>query len=250
LHYVMESCGENHVPLLILDRPNPLGFYIDGPLPDRSFQSFVGMHPIPVVYGMTIGELAEMINGEGWLANGIKCPLTVITCKNYSHKVFYHLPVNPSPNLTSMEAVYLYPSLCFFEGTVMSIGRGTATPFRVIGHPGYPEKHFYFTPQVNQANKNPLFLYKKCFGIDLRSIPEADIHMNHLQINWLIDVYKNMNLHDAFFSAYFDKLAGSDQLRKQIIDGWTEDQIRLSWKKNLVQYRQTRKKYLLYDDFE
>ncbi len=251
LHFVMEACAENNLPLVILDRPDPLGFYVDGPVLDTAFRSFVGMHPVPVVYGMTAGELARMINGEGWLANGAKCELTIIPCSGYDHATRYDLPVNPSPNLNTMQAIYLYPSLCFFEGTVMSVGRGTAFPFRVIGHPDYPDTAFSFIPKASAVNRNPLFKNQRCYGIDLRSMNAEDLgKMDTLNLSWLINMYKTMDKGGAFFTGYFDRLAGTDTLRKQILDGWTGEQIRKSWQKDLDQFNVKRSKYLLYPDFK
>ncbi|MBN1144224.1 MAG: DUF1343 domain-containing protein [Bacteroidales bacterium] len=251
LHYVMEACAENDVPLVILDRPDPLGHYVDGPVLDKAFRSFVGMHPIPVVYGMTAGELARMINGEGWLAGGLACDLKVIPCDSYDHNTFYSLPVDPSPNLNSMEAVYLYPSLCIFEGTIMSLGRGTPTPFRVVGHPEYPDKTFSFTPKATAANKNPVHRDKICYGTDFRSMPVADLQqMRGLNLQWLLDAYTTMGKKESFFTDYIDKLAGTGSLRKQIMDGMTEEQIRQTWQEELVKFKVLRKKYILYKDFE
>ena len=250
MHYVMEACAEQYIPLIILDRPDPLGFYVDGPVLDTAYGSFVGLHPIPVVYGMTAGELALMINGEGWLKGNIKCSLTVIPCKGYRHDNFYSLPVNPSPNLNGMEAVYLYPSLCFFEGTIMSLGRGTEYPFRVVGHPEYPSKEFSFVPHGNPANKNPLFQDKTCYGRDFRMMTIEELRdMRQINIQWLIDGYRTMNRGDKFFTDYIDRLAGGGALRKQILEGLTEEQIRKSWEADLNAFRILRKKYLLYDDF-
>ena len=171
LHYVMEACAESHVPLLILDRPNPLGFYVDGPVLDTAFRSFVGMHPIPLVYGLTVGELALMINGEGWLGNGLRCDLKVIPCANYTHRSRYQLPVNPSPNLQNMEAVYLYPSIALFEGTIMNVGRGTPFSYQVFGHPEYPDHAFSYTPRASSSNVSPKHMDRLCYGIDLQHIP-------------------------------------------------------------------------------
>lgn len=250
LHYVMEACAASHIPLMVLDRPDPLGFYIDGPVLDPDYKSFVGMHPIPVVYGMTVGELAQMINGEGWLASGRKCDLSVIPCSHYDHNTCYTLPVNPSPNLNCMEAIYLYPSMCFFEGTVMSLGRGTSFPFRVAGHPDYPVKTFSFVPAANSGNKDPKFRDKTCYGIDLRSITVAQLRqMKTLNMEWLVETYKSMGLGESFFTDYIDKLAGSDALRKQILSGAGEVQIRQSWQADLQKFKLIRKKYLIYKDF-
>jgi uncharacterized protein YbbC (DUF1343 family) len=251
LHYVMEACAENNIPLIILDRPDPLGYYVDGPLLDPAYRSFVGLHPIPVVYGMTSGELARMINGEGWLAGGLKCNLKVIPCSNYDHGTYYNLPVDPSPNLNSMEAIYLYPSLCFFEGTIMSLGRGTTFPFRVVGHPDYPDKTFSFVPVATNANKNPVYMGKTCYGTDFRAMSIADLRRMHgLNLGWLIAAYKTMGQGAAFFTDYIDKLAGTDTLRKQIIAGWSEEKIRQSWQEGLIRFKVIRKKYLLYSDFD
>jgi uncharacterized protein YbbC (DUF1343 family) len=251
LHYVMEACAENNVRLLVLDRPNPNGHYIDGPVLDTSFRSFVGMHPIPVVYGMTIGELARMISGEKWLSGDHTCDLQVISCRHYDHTTFYSLPVNPSPNLNCMEAIYLYPSICFFEGTVMSLGRGTTDPFRMIGHPDYPDHTFSFVPRSTPGNKNPLLKDRTCFGIDLRKLTVSNLQRSGtVDLHWLLDTYKRMPAGNAFFTDYFDKLAGSGELRKQILAGFTEAQIRQSWQGPLDEFRVIRKKYLLYEDFE
>jgi uncharacterized protein YbbC (DUF1343 family) len=250
LHYVMEACAANNIPVLILDRPDPLGFYIDGPILNPAFQSFVGLHPIPVVYGMTVGELAQMINGEGWLANGLKCDLKVIPCSNYNHSTHYDLPVDPSPNLNSLEAIYLYPSLCFFEGTIMSVGRGTAFPFRVVGHPDYPVKAFSFKPASSTAGINPKYMGETCYGINLQTLSTDELRQMHgLNLQWLIDVFKTMGRGDGFFTDYFDTLAGTGELRKQLLEGWTEQQIRQSWQEDLKKFSVLREKYLLYKDF-
>jgi uncharacterized protein YbbC (DUF1343 family) len=246
----MEACAENDIPVIVLDRPDPLGFYVDGPVLDTAYRSFVGMHKIPVVYGMTAGELAQMINGEGWLKGNIRCKLTVIPCKGYNHDSIYTLPVNPSPNLNSMEGIYLYPSVCFFEGTVMSLGRGTEYPFRAIGHPEYPSKEFSFVPHRNTANKNPVYQDQTCFGIDLRTLTNKElVQLRQINIQWLIDVYRSMNREGKFFTNYIDKLAGNGILRNQILEGFTEEQIRKSWEDDLMIFREQRKKYLLYNDF-
>lgn len=251
LHYVMEACAENKKPLLLLDRPNPLGHYVDGPVLEPAFQSFVGMHPIPVVYGMTIGELATMINGEGWLAGGMKCELKVIPCLNYGHDSLCRLPVNPSPNLNSMESVYLYPSLCFFEGTIMSLGRGTDFPFRVFGHPDFPDTTFSFVPKPNKANKAPLFVNQICYGTDLRKMTTGQLaQMKEINLDWLIETYQAMGSNKSFFTTYFNQLAGTAQLKKQILEGKTAAEIRETWQADLERFKVIRRKYLLYDDFK
>jgi uncharacterized protein YbbC (DUF1343 family) len=251
LHYVMEACAENHIPLLILDRPDPLGHYMDGPVLEPEYKSFVGLHPIPVVYGMTPGELAGMINGEGWLAGHVHCDLKVIPCRDYNHETFYQLPVNPSPNLNNMEAIYLYPSICFFEGTIMSLGRGTTSPFRVIGHPDYPDKSFSFVPRAGTSNSNPLFRDQSCYGIDLQSFQiDTLMHIRAIQLQWLIEAFQRMNLGKGFFTGYIDLLAGTGELREQILSGDTEQEIRHSWQPGLQEFAGKRKKYLLYPDFD
>jgi uncharacterized protein YbbC (DUF1343 family) len=207
------------------------------------------MHPIPVVYGMTIGELSLMINGEKWLKGDVTCDLTVIPCKNYDHNLRYQLPVNPSPNLNSMEAVYLYPSFCFFEGTIMSLGRGTDYPFRVVGHPDFPLKTFSFIAKVNSANKSPLYMNKTCYGLDFRSLNTDELKQTtQINLNWLMNVYSTMNKGPVFFTDYFDKLAGVD-MRNQITSGQSEEQIRQSWVNGIEQFIKKRKRYLLYEDF-
>lgn len=252
LHLVMETCAEQHVPLLLLDRPNPNGFYVDGPVLDTAYRSFVGMDPVPIVYGMTLGEYARMINGEGWLNHGIKCDLQVVRCRNYTHRRFYELPVNPSPNLPTMRSVYLYPSLCLFEGTIMSVGRGTDFPFEIYGHPGYPEHLFSFVPRsIPGASLSPKYKGQTCYGVDLRHIPFSFLRNNkRLVLDWLIDAYKEMNKGEAFFNAYFVKLAGTGELQKQVIAGKSKYVIKASWQKKLNAFKKIRKKYLLYRDFE
>ena len=250
LHYLMEACAENNIPLLILDRPDPLGFYVDGPILENEFRSFVGLHPIPIVYGMTPGELALMINGEGWLKNGEKCNLQVIPCSGYDHNTRYQLPVNPSPNLNCMQAIYLYPSICLFEGTIMSLGRGTTSPFRVIGHPEYPDKNFSFVPKAGKSNQNPLLKDQTCYGIDLQNIPLDSLkQLNYIKLNWLIEVSRKMNRGKDFFIPYINRLAGTAQFREQILQGRTEKQIRQSWQQGLDDFFKKRAGYLLYPDF-
>lgn len=250
LHYVMEACAENNIPLLILDRPDPLGHYVDGPMREPGYVSFVGLDPLPVVYGMTPGELARMINGEKWLKDGVTCDIRIIPCLGWDHNSRYALPVNPSPNLKSMEAIYLYPSICFFEGTVMSLARGTDAPFRMVGHPEYPEKEFSFVPRTGFANKNPLMLNQTCYGIDLRDIGTENLqNLQEIDLKWLIEVYGKMNRGKDFFNDYFDKLAGGPGLRNQILAGASADEIKAGWKEPLKAFMQKRTQYLLYPDF-
>jgi len=242
MHYVMEACAENEVPLIVLDRPNPNGSYIAGPVLDTVNRSFVGMHPIPIVYGLTIGELARMINGEGWLKNGVKCDLIVIPVKNWNHAKAYTLPVSPSPNLPNNLSVSLYPSLCLFEGTIMSVGRGTDYPFQQIGHPDYPDTSHGFIPRSRTGAKRPPYENEKCFGIS--RIDEKPGYQFSLAP--MISMYREMKT-DAFFNSYFEKLAGNDKLRKQIENGMTESEIRNSWEKELEAYKKKSVKYLLYN---
>ena len=249
MHYVMEACAENDIPLLLLDRPNPNGGYVDGPVLDMAFSSFVGMHPIPVVYGLTMGELARMINGEGWLKDGVKCKLELVPCGDYTHGKSFEMPVQPSPNLPNEHAIRMYPSTCFFEGTVISEGRGTKAPFEVYGHPELSGT-FEFTPVVIPGvAKYPKFENLLCYGADLRDfIPEEG--WTRIKLQFLLDAYKTFPRKEQFFTAYFDKLAGTDALRIQIEAGWDEDAIRADWQDELKQYRKLRRKYLIYDENE
>lgn len=248
LHYVMEACAENNVRLIVLDRPNPNGFYVDGNIADTAYRSFVGMHPVPVVHGMTVGEYAQMVNGEGWLKNGIKCDLTVIKCKNYTHNTLYELPVRPSPNLPNQTSVYLYPSLCFFEGTNISVGRGTPFPFQVFGSPELPDRGFSFTPESVPGAKNPPFLGVKCYGTDLRNaIAEKIVPSPFINLEWVIGAYNDYPDKDKFFTKYFDVLASGPVLREQIQRGMSANEIRESWKEGLRAFLKIREKYLLYE---
>jgi uncharacterized protein YbbC (DUF1343 family) len=246
LHYVMEACAENKVPLLVLDRPNPNGGYVDGPVLDTAFSSFVGMHPVPVVHGLTMGEMARMINGEGWLPGGVKCHLRVVRCGHYYHKKPYSLPVPPSPNLTNDHAIGLYPSTCFFEGTVISEGRGTSMPFEIYGHPRL-EGDFTFTPvPIPGVSENPKFKDQLCRGEDLRDF-QPDEGWSRIFLEFLLEAYRDYPVKEEFFTPYFEKLAGTADLRRQIEAGWDEDRIRAGWKAGLDEYLEMRKKYLIYD---
>ena len=252
LQYVMEACAENQIDLLVLDRPNPNGFYVDGPVLDTNYRSFVGMQPIPVVYGMTMAEYARMLNGEGWLKNGEKCKLQYVLCKKWDHRKFYELPVIPSPNLPNIEAVYLYPSLCFFEGTVMSVGRGTDFPFQIYGHPDYPQGQYSFTPvSIPGTATHPKYEGKLCNGVNLTHVPKGFLRNNRRVImQWAVDAYEEMGKKEDFFNNYFDKLAGTDKIRKEILAGRSAIVIQASWKKEVQAFKKIRKKYLLYRDFE
>lgn len=247
LHYLIEACAENNIHCIVLDRPNPNGFYVDGNILDTAYRSFVGLDPIPVVHGMTVGEYATMINGEGWLKDGVKCRLTIIKCLNYTHKTIYELPVKPSPNLPNHTSVLLYPSLCFFEGTNVSVGRGTPYPFQVFGSPKLPDRGFSFTPVSTPGAKNPPFLGVKCFGTDLRhAITSRIVPDPKINLEWLIRAYNDYPDKNDFFTSYFDVLAGGPVLREQISAGMTADEIRKSWRKDLEEFKKIRKKYLLY----
>lgn len=249
LHYVMEAAAENRKKVIVFDRPNPNAHYVDGPVLKPKFKSFVGMHPVPVVYGMTIGEYAQMINGEGWLAGGIKCDLTVIPLKNYSHQTSYSLPVKPSPNLSNDKSINLYPSTCFFEAFNGSEGRGTDKPFQVYGSPYLKNMNYQFVPEPNAGSKSPRFQGQLCYGEDLSNSP----YLSELNLSWLIKAYKNYEGKEPFWiknsgEYWIDKLAGTDELRKQIDSGWTEEKIKQSWEEDLENFKQIRKKYLLYDE--
>jgi len=251
MHYVMEACAENDKLLIILDRPNPNGHYVDGPIRQDAYQSFVAMHPVPVVHGMTIGELAQMINGEGWLANAVKCRLKVISCLNYTRQTPYELPVAPSPNLPNMRSIYLYPSLCFFEGTQLSVGRGTDKQFQVLGHPDLKTGEYTFTPQPNPGARYPKLEGKQCRGYDLTTIPADDIRQKaRIDLSYLIDLYNAYPNKNDFFleNKWIDKLAGTPELRQQILAGKTEEEIRKSWGGELEKYKELRRPYLLYKE--
>ncbi|WP_137402756.1 exo-beta-N-acetylmuramidase NamZ family protein [Echinicola rosea] len=243
MHYVMEACAEQGKAMIILDRPNPNGDYIDGPVLDPSYKSFVGMHPIPVVHGLTMGELAQMINGEGWLKNQVKADITVIPVANWDHGQHYSLPVKPSPNLPNDVSIRLYPSLCFFEGTDISVGRGTYFPFQVYGAPDPKYGAFTFTPEsINGMSKHPPHEGKTCYGTDLRETPLS----HQFTLKYLLEMYQKSGGGQQFFNNFFDKLAGSDQLRKDILAGKSEKEIKAGWKNKLDAYETMRKQYLLY----
>ncbi|AXG74279.1 DUF1343 domain-containing protein [Flavobacterium arcticum] len=242
LHYVMEACAENNIPLIVLDRPNPNGGIVDGPILEKEHESFVGMHPIPVLHGMTIGEYARMINGEEWLKNNVRCQLTVIPCTNYKRDMDYDLPVKPSPNLPNSQSINLYPSLCFFEGTNVSVGRGTNKQFQIYGSPYLPRTDFSFMPMPNEGAKDPTYNGKTCYGENLTKVER----INRLELKWLINAYNNTQDKSKFFNNFFTKLAGTKQLQLQIESGKTEQEIRKSWETGLDQFKQVREKYLIY----
>jgi len=243
LHYVMEACAENNIPLLVLDRPNPNGHYVDGPILDTTFHSFVGMHPVPVVHGMTVAEYAQMINGEYWLQDSVQCDLSWVTCKNYSHNNSYDLPVKPSPNLPNAQSIAWYPSLCFFEGTDVSVGRGTQKQFQIVGSPYLEEVNIQFTPISSDGARYPKHENKLCFGWDLSSqkAPKG------IHLDYILDAYRGYQEVDrAFFNSFFDKLAGGETLRMQIVAGLTSQQIKATWKEGLESFKIIRNKYLIY----
>lgn len=251
MHYMMESCAENSVAFLVLDRPNPNGFYVDGPVLDMKHRSFVGMHPVPVVHGMTVAEYARMINGEGWLVDGIKADLHYVVCEGYDHLTLYNLPVRPSPNLQTQLSIYLYPSLCLFEGTIMSVGRGTDFPFLCFGHPRFTRGDFHFIPESREGARNPPYSGEKVNGVDLRDFQERFvIDRRELYLEWLIFAYKNMPRDLEFFNNYFNRLIGNDGVREMIERGVGVSAIINSWKKDVAEFKKIRRKYLLYKDFE
>lgn len=251
LHYLMEACAENNKELIVLDRPNPNGYYVDGPVLEPKFKSIVGMDPVPIVYGMTPAEYAHMLNGEKWLKNGEQCNLVCISIEGYNHHQLYELPVKPSPNLQDMGAVYLYPNLALFEGTVMSVGRGTDTPFEVIGAPTLQNATFTFTPVSKPGASHPLYEGQKCSGYNLKDFGNILIkNYQKLYLFWLKGAYKDYPDKAKFFNSYFTQLAGTDKLQKQIEDGLPDEDIRASWEPGLTQFKKIRKKYLLYTDFQ
>jgi len=250
--YVMEACAENDIPVVVLDRPNPNGFYVDGPVLDTAFKSFVGMHAVPIVHGMTVGEYAQMVNGEFWMKDSIQCDLTIIPVANYSHNDFYELPEKPSPNLPNKYAVYLYPSLCLFEGTDVSIGRGTEYPFQVIGHPEFLLGSYIFVPRsIPGIATHPKHEGVYCNGQNLIGYAqEMQNNPPQLNLTWLLAYYDALKDQTEFFTDYFTLLAGTDLLQQQIEEGWDEAQIRESWQPGLSEFKKIRKQYLLYPDFE
>lgn len=243
---LMDSCAKYGKLVIVLDRPNPNGFYVDGPILDMKYRSGVGWLPIPIVHGMTLGELALMINGEGWLTDKRKCELTVIPCKNYKHSTLYELPIPPSPNLPNIKSIYLYPSTCFFEGTVMSLGRGTSLPFQIYGHPDYKGGNYSFTPQSISGAKNPPLLGKKCYGVDLSGTDDKYIRKQGIDLSYVIDAYKNLNIGSRFFTSFFDLLAGCSYIREMIEQGCDADEIKARWQDDVTKFKKQRAPYLIY----
>ena len=253
MHYVMEACAEQNKKMIILDRPNPNGFYVDGPILKKGNESFVGMHPVPIVHGMTIGEYAHMINGEKWLANGVQCNLMVVKCQNYEHSDFYELPIKPSPNLPNMASIYLYPSLCLFEGTNVSIGRGTQKPFQMIGSPLISETGFSFTPKPTPGAKHPKLEGEKCNGYDLEDFGEHYLRsLGKLYLHWVVAIYQESSSKADFFrkDGFFKLLTGDKTIREMIETGKDANEIWESFQDEVKRFKIKRKKYLLYSDFE
>ncbi len=248
---MMNATAAHGKQFMVLDRPNPNGMTVDGPILDMKHRSGVGKLPIPVVHGMTLGELAKMIVGEGWLKGGKSIDLTVITCDNYTHQTRYRLPIDPSPNLRSMLSIYLYPSVCLFEGTAISLGRGTDMPFEVYGHPDYAKHDFSFTPRSVPGAKNPPLLDKLCYGVDLRTVSEEEAIAMGFSLEYVIDSYRNTDLGEAFFKGqggknFFELLTGRDYIRRMVIEGYSNEEIRATWADEVAQFRAQRKPYLLY----
>jgi len=245
---LMDACAEYNKQMIVLDRPNPNGHYVDGPILDMKYKSGVGWLPIPVVHGMTMGELALMVNGEKWLPANRTCKLNVVKCENYTHRTLYQLPIPPSPNLPNMKSIYLYPSTCLFEGTVVSLGRGTDFPFQVYGHPEMKGYSFSFTPRSVAGAKKPPLLNQLCYGVDLRNVEDNDIFAKGFNLEYVIDAYNNLKMGDKFFTPFFEKLVGVDYIRKMIIEGKPESEIREMWQDDVRKFREQRRPYLLYEE--
>lgn len=246
---MMEACAESGIKMIVLDRPNPIGFYVDGPILDMKYKSGVGWLPIPTVHGMTLGELAGMINGEKWLKDGIQCDVTVIKCKNYTHASMYQLPVKPSPNLPDMRSIYLYPSTCYFEATPVSLGRGTTEAFQMYGHPNMKGYKFSFTPKSIPGAKFPPQLNRECYGVDLRTTPSIEeINKAGINLEYVIDAYNNLNLDDHFFRSFFELLIGQGYVRKMIKEGKSAAEIKAMWAGDVAKFKEQRRPYLLYPE--
>lgn len=245
---LMDVCAIHDKKMIILDRPNPNGHYVDGPILDMKHKSGVGWLPIPVVHGMTLGEIARMVNGEKWLPENRECDLEVIACDNYTHQTLYDLPVPPSPNLPNMKSIYLYPSTCYFEATPVSLGRGTPKPFQIYGHPNMKGYDFSFTPRSVPGAKNPPQLDKKCFGVDLSDLSDEEIFKKGIDLSYVIDAYNNLNMGSHFFRSFFEKLIGVDYVRQMIMQGKSAKEIKAMWKDDVEQFKKQRRPYLLYEE--
>ena len=251
MSYMMEAAAENNVKMIVLDRPNPNGHYVDGPVMQKEFTSFIGLHQVPLVHGMTVGEYAKMVNEEGWLKNGVKADLQAIPVKNYTHKTRYNLPLKPSPNLPNMRAIYLYPSLGPFEATQMSVGRGTDKQFQILAAPDFPDGDYYVTPVDKEGAKDPKYEGKKIRGYDFTNLSEEELaKLGKVDLQYLINVYQKYPEKDKFFLSHFHKLAGTKELEQQIKNGMSEEDIRKTWQNGLEEFKKIRKKYLIYEDFE
>ena len=242
---VINSAAEGGRKVIIFDRPNPNGMYVDGPILDMKYKSGVGALPIPVVHGLTMGEIAKMALGEGWCK---VCDIEVVTCEGYTHQTRYELPIAPSPNLPTQHAIYLYPSVCLFEGTVCSLGRGTEYPFEVYGHPDIKGVEFSFTPRSVAGAKNPPLLDKRCYGVDLRSVPDEEVIGKGFSLEYLIDAYRKLAIGEAFFNPFFEKLVGVDYIRQMILEGKSADEIKAKWQGDVEQFKVLRRNYLLYEE--
>ena len=247
--YVMEACAENKKTLIILDRPNPNGFYIDGPVLKDEYKGFLGLHQVPLVYGMTCGEYAQMANNEGWLKNKVKCNLKIVPCKNYDRNCSYELPIHPSPNIPNKSAVLLYPSLGLFEGTIMSVGRGTDLPFQVIGHPELKNGDFKFTPKPGKLSATPKYVNQTCAGFNLTENEYIFSHPHKIELSWLLNTYQLLNKPD-FFDRNFNYHAGNSELQEQIKQNMDSESIRQTWQEDIEKFKSIRKKYLIYPDFD
>ena len=245
---LMNAAARYGKDFMVLDRPNPNGMYVDGPILDMKYESGVGRLPIPVVHGLTMGEIANMANGEGWLKEGRRVNLTVIRCKGYTHQSRYTLPVAPSPNLPNMLSIYLYPSTCYFEATPVSLGRGTDKPFQVYGHPNMKGYSYSFTPRSRPGAKNPPQLNRLCHGVDLSSLDPEQVIARGINLEYVIDAYRNLNIDDYFFRPFFEKLIGNGNIRKMIEAGKSAEEIKASWADDVAKFKQQRRKYLLYQE--
>ena len=248
LYLMMQTCAEVGVPVVVLDRPNPNGMYVDGPVLEQEYRSFVGIVPVPVVHGMTLGELARMINGEGWLEGGVRCPLTVVPCLGYRRSMRYEPPIAPSPNLPNTKSIYLYPSLCYFEATEVSIGRGTDKPFQVVGHPRMKNRGATFTPMACPAAKNPPQEGQTCYGADLSTLADDKIIAEGIDLRYIIDAYRQLGSRGDFFSPFFEKLIGVGYVREMITSGYTAAEIEAVWRDDVERFCQQRQKYLIYEE--